>query len=218
MSEDSGRLERRRLAGGLKVFLDILFFLVLVVGVLLVLSLPISALTDYDDGWDGNFPVAVGEGRLYPTLPVAVDETAWPGLENVRVTGARGELRFLHHSLSTHLGIATAFLLYWGAFLWGVTLLRRILATTAAGRPFDPVNALRLNVLGWIIILASALTSVLEYLVSRWVLSTVDVVTVPLSPSLQVHVGWIICGLLALVLAGVWRVAVPMAEDQSLTV
>jgi hypothetical protein len=218
MSEDPKGLERRGLARGLKVFLDILFYLAFAVGVLLAVSLPISTFSNYDEGWDGNFPVAVGEGVLYPELHVGVDETTWPGLVNVRVTGARGELRFLHHSLPTHLGWAAGFLLLWGAFLWAVTLLRRILATTAGGHPFDPVNVRRLNLLGWIIVMASVLTSSLEYLASRWVLSRVDVVTVPLSPSLQIHAGWIVCGLLVLVLAGIWRVAVQMTDEQSLTV
>jgi hypothetical protein len=218
MSEDVNRMERRGLARGLKVFLDIMFFLVFGVGALLAVSLPISAFTGYDEGWDGNFPVAVGEGLLYPTLPVAVDGPAWSRAENIRVTRARGELRFLHQSLSTHLAWAAAFLLYWGAFLWGVTLLRRILATTAGGRPFDPVNARRLNTLGWIILLAASLTSVLEYLASRWILSRLDIATLPLSPSVQIHVGWILCGFMVLVLAGIWRVAAQMVEDQSLTV
>jgi len=218
MSEDEKGLERRGLARGLKVFLDVLFFLVLFVGTLLLVSLPISAFTDYDEGWDANFPVAVGEGRLYPTLPVQVVETGWPGLENARVTRARGEMRFLHHSLPTHLAFAGVYLLYLGVFLWGVTLLRRILAATAGGQPFHPLNVRRLNTLGWIIVVAAILTSALEYLASRWVLSRMDVATIPLSPSLQVHMGWIICGFMVLILAGIWRAAVQMAEDQALTV
>jgi hypothetical protein len=219
MSEGIGSLHRRGLARGLKIFLDVLFFLTLFVGILLLISIPISAFTAYDEGWDANFPVAVGEGLLYPTLPVQVHETGWPGMENVRVFGARGELRFLHHSLPTHLAVAGIYILYLGVFLWGVTLLRRILAATAGARPFDPLNVRRLNALGWIIVAAAALTSALEFLASRWVLSRLDVVDpVPLSPSVQIHVGWIICGFTVLILAGIWRTAVHMAEDQALTV
>lgn len=218
MSEEIGSLQRRGLARGLKIFLDVLFFLVLLVGILLLVSLPISSFTAYDEGWDANFPVAVGEGLLYPTLPVQVHETSWSGMENVRVVGARGELRFLHHSLPTHLVIAGIYLLYLAAFLWGVTLLRRILAATAGARPFDPRNVRRLNTLGWIIVVSAVLSSVLEYLASRWVLSRLDVGPVPLSSSLQIHVGWIICGSTVLILAGIWRTAVQMAEEQALTV
>jgi len=181
--------------------------------------LPISAFTDYDQGWDANFPVAVGDGVLYPELRVDVNEATWSGLQNVRITGARGKLRFLHHSLPTHLvGMAGVFLLFWGLFLWSLALLRRILADTARGRPFDPANPRRLNVLGWIIVAASIGSSILEYLSSKWVLSSVEVTTVPLSPSLPIHAGWAVCGLLVLVLAGIWRLAVRMSEEQALTV
>lgn len=218
MSDDTDRLERRRLARGLKVFLDILFYLVLAVGVLLILSLPISAFSDYDEGWDANVPVAVGESAIFPQLRVAVGQTAWPRSENFRVTRARGELRFLHHSLPVHFAISGLFILFWGAFLWAVALLRRILATTAGGHPFDLLNVRRLNALGWIIVWASVVTSVLQYLASRWILSKIEVLTTPLSPPIQIHGEWILCGLLVLVLAAIWRQAVQMAEDQSLTV
>lgn len=219
MSRQVEGLERRGLARGLKISLDVLFYLAMGVGVLLIASLPISAFTDYDQGWDANFPVAVGDGVLYPELRVDVDETTWPSLQNVRITGARGKLRFLHHSLPTHLvGMAGAFLLCWGLFLWSLGLLRRILTDTARGRPFDPANPRRLNLLGWIILAASIGSSVLEFLSSRWVLSSVEVTTVPLSPSFPIHAGWAVCGLLVLVLAAIWRLAVRMSEEQALTV
>ena len=218
MSGDTRGLERRGLARGLKISLDILFYLVLTVGALLIVSLPISAFTDYDEGWDASFPVAVGESSIYPHFPVDVGRSAWPGSENFRVEGSRGELRFLHHSLPLHLASSTLFILFWAVFLWAVTLLRRILATTAGGRPFDPVNVRRLNALGWIIVAASILFSLVQYLASRWILANIEVVTVPLSPSIRIHEGWIVCGLLVLVLASVWKEAVTMAEEQSLTV
>ncbi|NJD19346.1 MAG: DUF2975 domain-containing protein [Gemmatimonadetes bacterium] len=211
-------LQRRGLARGLKVSLDVLFYLALLVGVLLIVSLPISAFTDYDEGWDANFPVAVGSGALYPELHVDVSEATWPGLQNARIEGARGKLRFLHHSLPTHLGMAAPSLLFWGVFLWSLMLLRRILADTARGRPFAPANPQRLNVLGWIILAASIGSSLIEFVSSRWVLSKVEVTTVPLSPSFPVHAGWAVCGLLVLLLAGIWRMAVRMSEDQALTV
>ena len=69
-----------------------------------------------------------------------------------------------------------------------------------------------------IIVSAGFVSSVLEYSVSRWIITKVEVLTVPLSPSLQVHKEWIVCGLLVLVLAAIWKEAVRMAEEQSLTV
>ena len=40
----------------------------------------------------------------------------------------------------------------------------------------------------------------------------------PVSPSTEVYGEWILCGLLILVLASIWKQAVRIAEEQSLTV
>jgi hypothetical protein len=55
-------------------------------------------------------------------------------------------------------------------------------------------------------------------MMSRWTLARVEVTTVPLSPPMEIHTEWILCGLLVLVLAAIWKEAVQMAEEQSLTV
>ena len=109
-------------------------------------------------------------------------------------------------------------LLFFIGILWGLILLRRILATTAGGHPFDPKNPGRLNALGWIIFAFVAIASLLQYLTSRWVLTKFTDTMIPLSPAIDLQQGWILCGLLVLVLAAIWRVAVRMAEEQSLTV
>lgn len=99
-----------------------------------------------------------------------------------------------------------------------LALLRRILDTTAGGRPFHPYNPRRLRALGWIILGTAFSSSLLHYLESRWALSRVEVVTIPLSPVVELHEGWIVCGLLVLILAAIWREAVAMAEEQALAV
>ena len=218
MAEESGTLERRGLARGLKICLDILFYIVLAVGILLAGGLTISLFSDYDDGWEIRAPVAVGETSLFSRLPVEIEMDVSPAFENPSIWEAQGKLRFLHYSLPLHLGESAASFLTLGILLWAITLLRRILATTAGGHPFDPQNPRRLNTLGWILLLSSVLTSFLQYLASRWILSKVEVTTFPLSPLVQVYKEWILCGLLVLVLAAIWKQAVQMAEDQSLTV
>lgn len=218
MNREEGELQRRGLAKGLKIFLDVLFYLILLVGVLLVGSLPISAVTGHDDGWDLAIPVVIGESSFVPRLPVEVHlDTSLP-FEQFRIAYGRGQLRLLHHSLLLHLGNVGIFILFWALALWGITLLRRILATTAGGHPFDRTNVRRLSILGWIIVSASALTSLLQYLAARWLLSRVEVLTVPVSPPIQIQEEWIVCGLLLVVLAAIWKEAVRMAEEQALTV
>jgi hypothetical protein len=75
-----------------------------------------------------------------------------------------------------------------------------------------------LHLLGWIIIAASVVSSLLQYLASRWALTKVEIVSIPVSPIIQTNKVWIVCGLLVLVLAAIWKQAVQMAEEQALTV
>ena len=219
MTEDTESLERRGLARGLKILLDILFYLTLVVGAMVVGSIPISAFTDYEDGWDLIVPANLGEGSFFsPSFSVEFKPHPPPKIEVVRLGDGQGKLHLFHHHLPLHLANAAVYLVAFGVILWILTLLRRILAATARGRPFDPLNPRRLNALGWIIVCTALLSSLFQYIASRWALTIVEVISPPLSPLVELHIGWIVCGLLVLVLAAIWKEAVRMAEEQALTV
>lgn len=218
MTESTRGLKRRGLARGLKIFLDVFFFLILAAAVLTVVAALLSTFTEYDDGWEFEVPVAIGEGAFYPRLPLEFVQDTTSGFLSKGISEGQGKLVLHHYTLPLHLGGTAISLLFYGALLWGITLLRRILATTAGGRPFDPLNPGRLNMLGWIIVCSAVLASLLQFLVSRRVLSRFGDTVVPLSPSLDFNQEWILCGLLVLVLAGIWKEAALMAEEQSLTV
>lgn len=218
MSGDTGTLGRRRLAKSLKIFLDIVFYSVLLVGFLLLLSLPTSMSPGYRDGWDLIIPVTIGESSLAPHLPVEVIQDPSSLFESTRISNGRGLLHLFHHHRSLFLLNVAFYVLVFLVLLWGINLMRRILATTAGGRPFDPTNPRRLNTLGWLIVGASLLASLLRYFASRWALSKVAATSIPLSPMVQIDKEWVFCGLVVLVLASIWKQAVHMAEDQSLTV
>ncbi len=214
---DAGR-GSRILTRGLKIFLDALFYVVLLVGVLLVVSLPISLSSGYRDGWDLVVPVAIGQGSLQPRLALEIASRSPTLFEAARVSDGSGDLHLYHHKLPLHLLNSARLVFFLAMFLWAIGLLRRILAATVKGLPFDPLNPRRLNLLGWIIIGASILRTVLHYLASRWVLTEVEIINVPLAPVVQTNKEWVVCGLLVLVLAAIWKQAVRMAEDQALTV
>jgi hypothetical protein len=219
MIEVTEGLERRSLARGLKILLDLLFFLTLTLAVMSVVSLGISAFTDYDEGWDLIVPANLGEGSFFsPSFTVEYEMHPPPEFEAVRLGDGQGKLHLFHNNLPLHLVNAAAYLVAFGVILWALALLRRILAATSRGRPFDPFNPRRLNALGWIILCTALLSSLFQYLASRWALSIVEVVSPPLSPLVRVNAGWVVCGLLALVLAAIWKEAVRMAEEQALTV
>jgi len=218
MTPESETLERRGLARGLKIFLDLLFWATGLVGVMLLVSLPISMSSSYEGGWQLIIPTTIGEESLRPRLPLEFEQPPPKLFEHASIGDGHGLLRLSHHNLPLHLLNATGQFLFFVVFLWAVHLLRQILATTVRGRPFDPVNPRRLSTLGWIIISASLATSLLQYFASKWILSLVEILSIPTSPSIQSNKEWIVCGLLVLVLAAIWKEAVRMAEEQSLTV
>jgi hypothetical protein len=179
----------------------------------------ITAFTDYEGGWDFIVPANLGEGSFRsPSFSVEYQLHPPPEFESVRLGDGQGMLHLFHHNLSLHLVNAVLYIVAFGVILWVLALLRSILAATSRGRPFDPVNPKRLNALGWIILGTALLSSLSQYLASRWALSKVEVVSPPLSPLIEFNAGWIVCGLLVLVLAAIWKEAVRMAEEQALTV
>jgi len=210
-------MERRGLAQGLKTFVGVLILLVFLSGGLMALWLPASALL----GGRGDFlsvPVAVGDGSLLSVVSLDVEGTSLPNATEFRLVKGRGELRFRTSDPVYLLGHAGAMVISLSVILVGLVLLRQVLAATAAGTPFHPANPRRLHLLGLVILAGSVGGSVLEFLSARWILTRIQVESPPLSPPIHVPGGWIFCGLLVLVLAAVWKEAVEIARDQSLTV
>lgn len=200
-------LERRRLAKGVKIWLDIIFYLALVAGFIVLVVGPVASLTGHE-AYEITVPVALGEDALVP-----VGQTNGPRLED-----AKGELRFT----PTRVGPRAAFwilgVVLFAAGIYGLILIRRILATAVEGRPFHPENPRRLNHLGWVIVATSVFAGVSQLAFGRWALSLPQHADLPLSPTWEGPGNWILFGLLILVLASIWKQAVQMAEDQSLTV
>lgn len=230
-------MERRSLAKGLKVWIDILFYLSLVAGGLLSVVWPIAALTGSGD-FDLSIPVSIGESSLFPVHRLEVDAggigstqeesagqavgarqtTPDPGTGPFSLVDARGELRFSNPTLTPVLFYLGHQVVLLAALIYGLLLLRRILATATEGRPFHPTNPARLNQLGWIIVVTGVLAPISQFFFGFWVLARYPVTGIPLSPSVEVFEEWVFAGLLVLVLAAIWKEAVGMAEEQSLTV
>lgn len=135
MAKSTNGLKRRGLARGLKIFLDGVLFLILAAVVLTVFAVLISFFTEYGDGWEFDVPVAIGQGSFYPRLPVDFVQDTTSGFSSKGISEGQGKLVLHHNTLPLHLGGTAISLLFYGALLWGITLLRRILATTAGGRP-----------------------------------------------------------------------------------
>ena len=245
MTGESKTLERRGLARGLKVWLDLLFILTLVGGGLILIIWPMLSLTGQDE-FKLTVPVTVGEGAFHHSdtqterpareesvqamedAPAATAEGSAAILTNpwgnvsvapgFTLTRAQGQLLIRPPNMSTGALYWSFTLLLFGALAYGLLLLRRILSTTVEGFPFHPGNPRRLNHLGWIVVATSLFATASQFLFGRWALSHVGDSDIPLSPSLVFYEEWLTCGLLVLVLAAIWKEAVRISEEQSLTV
>jgi hypothetical protein len=207
MVSESETLERRGLAKGLRVWLDILLVIVLLATVAITVVWPLLS-------WAGQEAYEV-------TVPVSVDRDALSspgGHGGVSLADTRGQLKYLPETFFPKLVFWLISVVAVAVLIYGILLLRRVLSTTARGSPFHPDNPRRLNRLGWLIVATSLVATVAEFLAGRWVLSDPELAGLPLSPLLKFDQGWLFVGLLVLVLAAIWKEAVRMAEDQSLTV
>ncbi|MGD2122002.1 MAG: DUF2975 domain-containing protein [Gemmatimonadota bacterium] len=200
-------LGRRGLARGLRIWLDVLLGILLLAAVTIIVVWPLLS-------WAGH-------ETYHITVPVTVDQTALipPGeYEGLSLAETMGELEYVPETLPPKLAFWAFSVVVFVVILYGLLLLRRILATTAQGFPFHPENPKRLNHLGWLILVSTVLAAAAEFWGGVWALSNPKLAELPLSPSIQLDQAWLFFGLLVLVLAAIWKEAVRMAEDQSLTV
>jgi hypothetical protein len=231
--EESKTLERRGLAKGLKVWIDILFFLSILSAILIAIMGPLSMVSDRVS-FQMRIPVSIGESSLLPVHRLEVSREALEGdiatdrqragdriadpETGFTLVNARGELRFRHPPSSTRAVYLASVAILAGLLVMALILIRQILTTTAQGRPFDRRNPHRLNRLGWIILLTGVFLPYLQFRISKWVLSHYELTGTPVRAAFEFRQEWLFFGLVVLLLAAIWREAVRMAEEQSLTV
>jgi hypothetical protein len=207
-----------------KVWLDIVFWLGLLGGVVLAGWTLISPLVMAGSGRavDLSVPVAVGSGSLLPVEHLRTpDETAdagTPALTRPRLVKTRGELRFDASSwglqAATNLGMLVGIALV----LYVIFLVRGVVATVITGNPFVPENARRIRLIGMIVIAAGIVGPFAEYVAARAVLARITIEGITLSPPAPFRTDPILAGLLVWVLAAVFERGAALEKEQSLTV
>jgi hypothetical protein len=207
MVPKSDTLERRGLARGLRIWLDLLLVILLLAAITVVIIWPVLSWAGHES-YQITVPVSIDKDALSPT-------GEYGGLS---LQETRGKLKYLPDTFAPKLVFWFVSVVGVAVLAYGLILLRRLLAETGRGLPFHPDNPRRLNHLGWLIVSTSLAATVAEFLAGRWILSNPELSGLPVSPLLKIDQGWIFVGLLILVLAAIWKEAVRMAEDQSLTV
>ena len=202
-----------------KLLLDVVFYLGCAGAVGIALWLAVSPLVMRDGrAGDATIPVAVGEGVLFPTVDVAVDRAAAPGVQRAALVEARGNLRVQTTDWSLQVLPNLGLLLALGISLVIVHLLRLMLRTVRAGEPFAEANARRLRAIGLLLLAVGVVGPVLEYLVASMLLARIPISGLAITAPLDARTDAILGGLLLLVLSAVFARGAELERDRSLTI
>jgi hypothetical protein len=205
----------------LKIYLDVMFWLLLIPGCILVVMMPFVVF---------NAP-KIEDADVQIPVRFSIDEEALMGsaprsdlVVPFRVEGCGG------------LEVSSASRVVWAGFLLSIILilavaafvlhqLRALLRTVSGGDPFHPRNARRIKIVGWVVIAWQLVVPPVQYLVANTFVGQISVRGITLKPPVDFRIEALFLGMAILVLAEIFRQAsalkreaTELREDQSLTI
>jgi hypothetical protein len=185
------------------------------VALVLVISIGVLASSRGLDlsgaGWEIDLPVSVQiDARA---LNVAAPSL---GIEHARLAKLHGSLIFPPRRPDLY-STFTGLIVMLATALWVLAQLRALLRALADGRPFVPANAARVRSIG-VAVIAGALAGSLVELASGSFARHFTGMGLSFEPELHLNVFAIVCGLLIVAIAEVFRAGAQLEEEQSLTV
>lgn len=212
-------LKTTKLTRGVKIFVDVIFYLLAGVCIFLVVWIAVSPLIvkARDASITASVPVAIGAGAE-PRFEVEVGGPAAQGVRYAFVDEAQGTLRletsnwgFIAISnlakLLTAIGLAYVFY-----------LLRGVLQSILQGEPFSEENARRVRRMGYAVLLVAFLRPTVEYLAAYTILKQLAIVQPALSLPSPFQAELLLTSLLILILAQVWSYGLELELERALTV
>lgn len=185
--------------------------------ILLGLSVCLLAITPWVD------PPRVEVGFAVPAAfriePETHRVTASPfGVENVHLENTQGSLRFSPRSRVAVAGTVVVLIAVLALIMWVLGQLRAVFRTLSAGKPFVAANATRIRRIGYAVIFGEIVRATLAYVGTRYATTYFSIQGVRFEARADLNVVAIICGLIILVIAEVFREGTRLDEEQSLTV
>jgi hypothetical protein len=145
--------------------------------------------------------------------------TASPlGMEHVHFENARASLRFSPRSSVIVAGSAAVLIAVLALVMWVLGQLRAVFRTLHDGQPFVAANATRIRRIAYAVIIGELARAVLAYLGMRYAMMHFSFQGVRFEARPDLNVVVIMCGLIILVIAEVFREGTRLDEEQSLTV
>ena len=140
------------------------------------------------------------------------------GIEGAQIQDARGSLRFPARRGAFFVGNAIFVIVLFALALWVLGQLRAVFRTLRDGQPFVPANATRIRWIAGGVIAGELARSVIVFFANYYAKTHFSADGLRFDARPDVNVFAIICGLIILVIAEVFRAGTRLDEEQSLTV
>jgi hypothetical protein len=183
------------------------------IAVALVISIGILASARFMDLSGAQMDVPVSVQIDAQALHVGAPSL---GIPSARLRSVRGSLVFPPRR-SDVLGVLAGLVVMLATALWVLAQLRALLGSLGDGRPFVPANVVRVRRIG-IAVIAGALGGSFVNFVSGSFSRHFNGTGLTFEPEPNLNVFAIVCGLLIVMIAEVFRAGIELEEEQSLTV
>ncbi len=204
-------LGRASIASGLKIALEVAWYLMLLLAAALALQGLVAAFGD------------PSKARVDLLVSFDVGGFEWTSSERLGVVRARlADLRGVLKLSATSRALVVAWHLMVAPWIAAVLVilfqLRKIIRTLAAGDPFVRSNARRIQLIGLVVIGLEILKTLINLLFSLYLKGNFEIEGLGLATSFRPGLGVMFVGLLVVVLGEVFRLGAEMQEEQALTV
>jgi hypothetical protein len=192
----------------LKIWFDIVLVLGGVATVLLSGWLAVSPfwMAEGNRPADATVQAVVGERSWFPVYPLQYepeDRGRDLGIERASLVQARGEIRLLTTSWPLHFTSVGEIVLGTVIVLYVIWLLRKVLVNVLDDRPFAVANGRYLRRSGYVVLVLGAVWPIVDYALSAYVLSRIDVRNIALRPAITLDKDVFVVGLLLLVFGAI---------------
>ncbi len=212
--------QQNKLTVLVKRFLDVIWFLFLIVAVIWPVTVLVIGLSIPSDPELRHTDV-----NVFLSFHVNSEVSTEPSISSDNsgelILSGRGDLKLSNtrSRISWYLSGAISEVLLF-IFLYGLLAMRKLFASLAEGSTFTEENAERIRKVGYVFIGWHIVSPVLQYIGSRAMLHDIafNVPGVQLYPGFEINIGGVFAGFAIIVLSGVLREAASIHQEQSLTI